>query len=72
LHRLPYFLMKFGDLYVWLKCLVNEVVLRNRELQWLRADRNSPQLRIPRGTGESELRMATTYARVRNPFHNPF
>jgi len=35
-----YFLIKIVDLYVWLKCLINEMVFHNRETKWLRADRS--------------------------------
>jgi len=35
-----YFFVRIIDTCVWLKCLINELILGKRELRWLRADRS--------------------------------
>ena len=39
LHLPSYFLVRIVEVYVWLKCLVSELILHKHESRWLRADR---------------------------------
>jgi len=39
LHLPSYFFVRIVEIYVWVKCLVKELIFQKHELRWLRADR---------------------------------